>query len=71
MMMLCINIDDHTYRNLLRSAEELGRSTEDLAECAVSEAVLAEAKRRGWPTGYTKPFLLPDVQLTAQDTDRA
>jgi hypothetical protein len=67
MMMLCIHVDENTYNNLLRCAEELGRTVEDLAECAVSETVLNEAKRRGWPTGYSKPFPQDSVQSIAPD----
>lgn len=47
-MALMIVLDDETVRHLFRLSRELDRPVDDLAACAVSEAVLDEAKRRGW-----------------------
>lgn len=40
MPMLSIYVDDETMRRLRHSANELQRTVEDLAECAVAEAAL-------------------------------
>lgn len=42
-----VHLDDDTERRLLDAAQETERSIEDLAESAVSEAALADAKARG------------------------
>ena len=44
--MISVYLDDDTEKRLLKSAEHHQRTIEDLAECAVAEAALADAKDR-------------------------
>lgn len=39
-MIIQVYIDEHTHRTLFRIAEKTGRTVENLAEAAVSEAAL-------------------------------
>lgn len=48
MPLLTIYIDEVAFDRLQRIAAETGRAPEDLAECAVEEAILERAKSRGW-----------------------
>ena len=46
--MLKIYLDDDTEKRLLKSVEYHQRTIEDLAECAVAEAALQDAKDRNY-----------------------
>lgn len=46
MTSLTIHINETTEARLRRASEEMGRDVHDLAECAVSEAVLAYFRGR-------------------------
>lgn len=45
-MKIKVVIDTATEERLLAAAREMGRSAEDLAEAAISEAVLAHYRHR-------------------------
>lgn len=49
MSVLSIYVDDEPHRRLITLSKELGRSVEDLAECAVSEAALDAFRGRPTP----------------------
>ena len=45
-MIIQVYLDPETERRLKMAAVATGRKIEDLAECAVAEAALADAKER-------------------------
>jgi hypothetical protein len=46
MAILSVYVDDRTLEILKSKSDELGRTIEDLAECAVAEAALSALRER-------------------------
>lgn len=54
MPILQLYVDDDTLRGLREAALETGRQVDELAESAISEAVVTFRRGRPKPPGYTQ-----------------